>query len=307
MARRPTTQELVVFARRPGTFALVVDARTGAVGARITSPAGRHFQGHGVFTDDGRILFAAENHFAAGRGIVGVYDATAGYVRVGEIDAHGIGTHDLALMADGSTLALANGGILTHPDTGRAKLNLATMRPSLAYVDVRSGRLLADYRLADELHQLSIRHMAVNRTGTVVVVFQYEGAKTRLVPLVGVHAGEDRIVLPTAPAAVTAHMRHYCGSVAFEDGGRYFAVTSPRGNVATFWDATQRRFVGQSEIADVCGAAGSGRDGRFYLSSGAGGVVETAGAGKAVRKFGADWLGRDKWDNHLLALAGPKA
>jgi hypothetical protein len=310
MAERPGQGEgrgeVVVFARRPGTFALALDVASGEVAKRFDSVAGHHFQGHGIFSADGRYLFTAENHFARGSGVVGIHDAADGYKRIGELDAYGIGTHDLAFMPDGKTLALANGGILTHPDSGRAKLNLATMRPSLAYVDAASGRLLVDYRLADDLHQASIRHMAVNAEGTVVVVFQYEGAKTRLVPLVGIHAGEDAIQLPAAPVVVTAHMRHYCGSVAFDAAGRHFAVTSPRGNFATFWNAAERRYVGAMELADVCGAAAAPEAGGFYLSSGAGGIVEAAPADTG-RQLRPEWLGRVKWDNHLLALGRARA
>ncbi|MEK9753140.1 MAG: DUF1513 domain-containing protein [Rhodospirillaceae bacterium] len=303
MAQRPLTGEVVVFARRPGTFALALDPESSEIVARIDSIAGHHFQGHGAFSADGRYLFTAENHYAKeGRGVVGNHDAADGYKRVGRFDAHGVGICDLALMPDGKTLALANGGILTHPGSGRAKLNLATMIPSLAYVETASGRLLADYRLAPESHQASIRHMAVNAEGTVVV-FQYAGAKTWLVPLVGIHAGEDAIQLPAAPEAVTAHMRHYCGSVASEPAGRRFAVTSPRGNLATFWDAAERKFLAAAEIADVCGAAAAGRDGRFYLASGAGGMVDALAAEGRARPLAAAWLGCVKWDNHLLALA----
>jgi hypothetical protein len=309
MAERPARDagqgEVVVFARRPGTFALAFDVASGEVAKRFDSVSGHHFQGHGIFSPDGRYLFTAENHFAKGTGVVGIHDAADGYKCIGELEAHGIGIHDLAFMPDGKTLALANGGILTHPDSGRAKLNLATMRPSLAYVEAASGRLLADYRLADDLHQASIRHMAVNTQGTVVVVFQYEGVKTRLVPLVGIHTGEDAIHLPDAPAAVTAHMRHYCGSVAFDADGRHFAVTSPRGNFVTYWNAAERRYVGGLELADVCGAAAAGKGG-FYLSSGAGGIVEAERAGSG-RRLRPEWLGRVKWDNHLLALDRARA
>ena len=38
-------------------------------------------------------------------------------------------------MSDGRTIAVANGGIATHPDFDRVKLNLATMEPSLVRLD----------------------------------------------------------------------------------------------------------------------------------------------------------------------------
>ena len=41
----------------------------------------------------------------------------------------------MLLMPDGETFVVANGGIETHPDYGRAELNLETMDPSVAFVD----------------------------------------------------------------------------------------------------------------------------------------------------------------------------
>ena len=58
-------------------------------------------------------------------------DATDDYRQVGELPAHGVGPHEVVLMPDGKTLAVANGGIRTHPDRDRVPLNLDSMQPSL--------------------------------------------------------------------------------------------------------------------------------------------------------------------------------
>ena len=46
------------------------------------------------------------------------------------------GPHEIRLLPQGDTLVVANGGIETHPDSGRSKLNLPTMRPNLAYITI---------------------------------------------------------------------------------------------------------------------------------------------------------------------------
>lgn len=313
MADRPGVTgagEVVAFARRPGTFALAIDA-DGAVAHHLKPVSGRHFQGHGVFSADGRYLFASENHFQRGRGVIGIYDAADSYRRIGEHASHGIGPHDMALLPDSRTLAVANGGILTHPDEGRAKLNLPTMKPSLAFIDIASGRLAREFRLAPELHQLSIRHLSVAADGAVAVALQYQGPKTRLLALVGLADPArfgDRIRLLDAPPEVTARMRHYCGSVAFDESGRYFAVSSPRGGLATLWDRREPGFAKVIDLADVCGVAPAGT-GRFVFSSGADGMVRagaTAGSGSGdgdLTPLSSPWLRRVHWDNHLIALA----
>src|SRR5690606_16517 len=137
-------QRAVVFGRQPGFFALVLDLRDGSQVASLPLPEGRHFFGHGTFSAAGDRLYATENDFEAGRGVIGVYDARPGanWQRLGEFDSGGIGPHEVVLLPDGNTLCVANGGLLTHPDYGKATLNLATMRSSLALLDARDGRLL---------------------------------------------------------------------------------------------------------------------------------------------------------------------
>ncbi|MGF1630772.1 MAG: DUF1513 domain-containing protein [Kiloniellaceae bacterium] len=147
-ARRPGRREAVVFARRPGRFALAFDPFSAAPAKRFDAMAGRHFYGHGVFSPDGRWLFACENDYDNARGCIGVYDAAAGYRREGELEAYAIGPHEIVLLSNGRTLVVANGGIQTHPKAGRRKLNIDTMQPSLAYIDSESGTLSAIWRWA---------------------------------------------------------------------------------------------------------------------------------------------------------------
>jgi hypothetical protein len=296
-AFRPTDSHCVVFTRRPGTFAVVIDIERGEALRRIDAAAGRHFYGHGAFSPDGRYLFTTENDFETGRGMVGIRDAEDGYRQIGEFASQGIGPHELTLMPDGGTLAVANGGIRTHPDNDRAILNLDTMQPSLAYLDLASGRLRDQFGLAPRLHRLSIRHLAVNREGVVALAMQYEGSKRDRVPLVGIHAGGD-IRLLEAPPEIERRLRHYAGSIAFDQSGGLIAVSCPRGNLITLWDARTGRLIDQVEIADGCGVAPAQTPGTFVITGGYGDVV-TIEAGQGGRTP-MDVAGQTAWDNHLM-------
>ena len=90
----------------------------------------RHFFGHGVFSADGRLLYSTENDYDGARGMIGVRDVTGGYKQIGEFPAHGMEPHDIALLSDGRTMVIANGGILTHPGS-EGELNLSDMQSSL--------------------------------------------------------------------------------------------------------------------------------------------------------------------------------
>jgi hypothetical protein len=295
----PRRRHAVVFARRPGTFALVIDPACGRTHATVIAPEDRHFYGHGTFSPDGGLLYTTENDLARGRGVIGVWDAGSGYARVGELDSGGIGPHDLALAGDGRTLVVANGGILTHPDTGRAKLNVADMDPSLAFLDLATGRVDRRLRLAREFHKLSIRHIALNGAGRIGVAMQYEGPKEDPMPLVLLCDG-GRLDMLGAPEAVARRMKGYCGDVAMDAVGTTMAVSAPRGGLVTFWSVADGRFLGETPMADGCGVAPAGGPGHFLLTGGTGERVLfdlTSGEARAL----APTPGR-RWDNHVLAV-----
>jgi hypothetical protein len=305
VAFRPGFDEGVVFARRPGRFAAAFDPVAGIALRRLDAAAGRHFYGHGAFSPDGRYLFTSENDYEAGRGVLGVRDATDGYRQIGEMASFGIGPHEVVLMPDRATLAIANGGIRTHPDRDRAMLNLDSMAPSLAYVDLADGKLRADYRLPEEHHRLSIRHLAVLGAGSVAIAMQYEGDIRDPVPLVGIHDG-DRIRLLEAPAAVQAQMRQYALSVAVDRGSSLIAVSAPSGNLITFWDAGEGVYLNSTMVADGCGVAPTERSGEFLITSGLGQVMRFAPKTGRRTLIELAGLPDSGWDNHLR-MAVPQA
>ncbi len=280
----------VLFARRLGDFAVVFDLVARRVAGGFAPPADRKFYGHGCFSADGRLLYAAENDFDAGRGAIGVYDVQAGFKRIGEFDSGGIGPHQILLLPDGRTIAAANGGIATHPDLPRMKLNLADMRPNLAYVDVETGAVQEVAEARRDLRQLSIRHIAAAPDGSVWWGGQYEGPAGDLPPLVGMHrrGGEIEIV----GASDRPDMRNYVGSVAVRRDGARAATTCPRGGVMYIWDTRSLDLVERRAMADVCGVA-----------AGRSGFVESDGLGRLHRDGAViDTKADFAWDNHLTAI-----
>ena len=305
-AVRPDGRTAVVFARRPGRFALALDLARGAAAAEFAAPRDRHFYGHGAFGPDGRFLYASENDFAGERGVIGVYDAAKGYRRVGELSSHGIGPHELALLSDGVTLVIANGGILTRPDLPRVKLNVASMSPSLCHVHRLDGRLLKERRLGPGLHQLGIRHLAVGRDDTVAVAMQYEGPRGRLMPLAAVDragaAAEAPLVFLSAAPAVWRAMKQYCGSACFDSEGRMLAVSAPRGNLVTFWDAAAGSYLWSAPVLDGSGIAPGERSAEFLASSGHRGVTVIDARSGASTPLDAPFVNTPRWDNHLATV-----
>jgi hypothetical protein len=288
----PVSGRSVVFARQPGTFATVFDHRGDTPPVTIASVEGRHFYGHGVFSRDGALLYATENDFDNAAGMVGIYDATDGFRRIGEFPTHGVGPHELLLMSDGRTLAIANGGIETHPDYGRAKLNLPTMKPSFALVDREHGDLLEKHELAPGLHQLSIRHMAIDGAEKVWFGCQYEGAQTDRPGLVGTFSRDTGLTLVDLPEKVLGGFRNYIGSVAANAATGLVAVSSPQGNSYAVIEAATGKLIAANDMVEVCG-----------LAPDAAGFLISAGTGEILLPDGSAQISADcVWDNHLLRI-----
>jgi uncharacterized protein len=276
----------VIFARRPGTFALAFDPKRQTEPQLFSSPEGSHFYGHGLFSADGKLLYATENAYKAGKGMIGIYDVAAGFKRIGAFASGGIDPHDMVLMADGKTLCVANGGILTHPDSGRQKLNLDTMKSVISFIDVTSGKILESHELPASLQRLSLRHMAADATGSIWIGGQFEGDELTRPPLIARVGLGQELMMPDFAPELTNAFGNYIGSVAASADGKRIAFTSPVGGTMLVVDAKTASPIETRSITKVCGVVGSGND---FL-------VSTENGDMGAQHYD------EHWDNHIRQL-----
>jgi hypothetical protein len=298
-AVHPRRPEAVLFSRRPGRSALAIDLARGRALATIATPPGRHFCGHGVYTGDGGLLCATEEVGDEGQGLLGCYDPDDGYRRVGEVSSHGVGPHEVTVLSDGRTLVVANGGIVTHADAPGVKLGRDRMRPTLALLDARDGRLLGEGRLPEPWWRLSLRHLAIGHGDTIAVAAQDEGDPGDLLPLAAIWRRRGKLELLDAGPSVTARMRGYCGGAAVDAGGTLLGVSCPRGGLAVFWDLGTCRVIGTVDVPDGSGLVATEMPGTFLLTSGRGGVLRAELPELRIGSPPASFVARARWDNHL--------
>lgn len=281
----------VIFGRRPGQFALPINLQTGRAGPAFFPPPDRRFNGHGCFSADGRYLYAAENNFEAAIGEIGVYNSEDGWRRVEVYPSYGVGPHEVIMLRGQNRIAVANGGIVTHPDLPRQKLNIPTMQPSLAIIDAGTGALVEQALAPSTHHKVSLRHMAEAVNGDIWIAGQNEGSLDQNLPLISVfRAGQGLEYLPESGAA---ELRGYIGSIAASQDGAFIAVTSPRGGVMQVWDASNRTRIASHLILDVSGIASLSPTG-FLASDGAGKFHSDGVVSHVVQGI--------QWDNHLTRL-----
>jgi len=292
--RRPFADEVVMFSKRPGHSFQVIDFRAGRIIQQVDTVKDHHFYGHGSFSPDGDLLYVTANHYPSGGGRILVYDASRDYQRVGNFELDGIGPHEIRLHPDGNALVVALGGILTHPDYDRLKLNIPDMQPALLLIDRESGRILQRHEPSH--HQLSCRHLDVSKEGIVVAGYQFEGPEWETPPLIARldtrTATFAEIVLPDKQQE---RLHNYIASVALDSTSHIAALTAPRGNRAILLNYLSGQHIDTVEIADVAGALTDQQQG-FIFTSGLGGIYRSRQS-NAVRIENSEML----WDNHLTS------
>lgn len=286
----------VVFPRRPGYLGYLVDFQAGEVLQTFRCSEGRYFYGHGCFSADGEFLFATENDYEKEKGVITVRESGS-LKLIGEIPSFGIGPHEVSLLNDGKTLVVANGGILERPETGREKLNVSTMDPSLVYVDLQSGKLLDQFRTDN--HFLGLRHLAVSSSGITAVAIQNEGPEDVPTPLLAVHRPGGALELLQAPRPVLESMRHFGLSVCLDPVSEIVGLTCPKGNTVAFWNARSGEYLRSLKVADASGLTLSHDGSEFLVTSGTGIMNRIPISGVRDNEPFVIPVQGTKWDNHI--------
>lgn len=294
---------VILFARRPGREALEINLKNGQVEKRFEAEPNRHFYGHGCFSGDGKWLFTTEADVKHNVGKIGIRDAVT-YQKVGEYESYGIGPHEMKLMPDGQTLVIANGGMLTRPETGRKVLNLATMNSHLTYVNALTGQKVDAFHVPEP--KASIRHLDVAKDGTVAIAMQVQReamTSSKLVPLGAIQKPGQSLRYLSEPVGVLTAMNDYMGSVAINNRSRIAGFTSPRGDVAAFWYLDEERFAGYYRLNDVCGLTVSEDESHFILSNSFGSVRQLNAFTLEENRAKRQKFAGIAWDNHLISAA----
>jgi uncharacterized protein len=289
--------QAIAVARRPGQYILRFNVQSPLRATIVREPEiDRVFEGHAAFSADGQTLYSSESDLDSGHGLIGVRDA-ATLAKRGEFATHGIGPHALLVDTDGSLL-VANGGILTLPETGRSKRNIEQMDPSLVRLAAGDGQLLGQWRLPDS--RLSIRHLARGESGVVGIALQAEHVEPQRRANASLFALFDGSALRLGNKRAEIDLGGYGGDIAClsTPEGAWFAVSCTRAGLIAWWDAADGSFTG---VVPWHGGGALLRCGNAVVAAGEQGKLarvtpfDVALLGSAPASF--------HWDNHLALLS----
>lgn len=227
-------------ARRPGDWLLRWQPRDGTVQWHWIDDD-RRFNGHVIASTDGATLWTTETDLDTTQGRLGVRNARS-LEKTAEWATAGRDPHALLALPEAvaglpaGTLIVANGGIPTLPETGRAKRDLGRMDASLVALDPADGQLLGQWRLDDPY--LSIRHLAwdpVSRRVGVALQAEHPDATAKAAaPVLAVWDGRALRAAEQQPV-----VQGYGGDICARPGGG-FVVSCPRADTLALFDAQGR-------------------------------------------------------------------
>ena len=284
--------QALVLARRPGEYLLRMDVQGSKALQWHTMEDDRYLGGHAALASDGHRFFTTESDGESGQGLIAERDLHT-LEKLREFPSGGIGPHALLLEPNG-TLLVANGGILTLPETGRRKLNLAQMDSNLTRLDTRTGSIMAQYRLADPA--LSLRHLALAPDGTVGIALQAEHPQAHSrhsAPALALLRGETLRPVDWPATQIPATWDGYAGDVCCANG-RWWASAPHAG-----WLASWSNHGSDLQLLPLPGAGAlAAAQGRWIV-----------GATKAALLYGSPHASPAQryplthtWDNHATLL-----
>ncbi len=206
----------------------------------------RQFYGHGVFSRDGLRLFATQVKLSTGEGVLAEFDGRTLEHRA-DFPTFGSHPHDVALGSKGQTLIITNGG-----DEREGK-----RRPNLAYVDMNSRTLIAQFDVPGEAFNAG--HVQLTPKDTAVLI----SAPRRGLgneSLGAVHSNTHRVKpgelkRGVATDAVNNSLFGEALSTVLIPEQDLFAVTHPTPGLLSFWRLSSLEHIKNVEFVRPRGVA----------------------------------------------------
>lgn len=293
--------QAIMLSRRPGNEGIVLNVNKQRTVMRFKSPDHLFMEGHGCFNQTGEILFCSESNRHTQQGVITVRD-TQNYHLIKELSSGGIGPHEILLHpTQANTLVIANGGLIKNA-SGEI-INGHIMDSNICFLNTQSGEITQRFYVQEK--KASLRHMDISSDGIIAVAIQVQRSFTDHDKPVALTAliKDSQLMELQAPAALLNKMQDYVGSVRINNKYRTAAFTSPRGDMALFWNIDNGTFLGEHYFHNVCGVTVSSNEEFFVLSNSAGKLRHIHGSSLIEQRDLRQHHPDIQWDNHMLTLS----
>jgi hypothetical protein len=247
-----------------GPRAVVVSGWPLRVERIIQLESGRYFYGHGVAIVKENLVLTTEieAEYVDRPGWI-IFRAISDLRELGRIPSYGLNPHDICLLADTKTIAVANHGMAISE-------KWKNLHSNLALIEWESGRLVNDFQIEGE--GVFASHLATNQLGDLIISTR----KSKLKPdaksrkareLLSMHStreegvrnfsktvyfeetnpylflhGTNRLIPLASPQYGISQMRHSL-STAFDISGQFLAISHIENNLVTVWEKNTQKCV----------------------------------------------------------------
>ena len=300
LAKHPIKTHLVfMFSRRPGNEGVMINLKTKTVEHRFISSPHLFMEGHGCFSHDGKYLFCTESNRHTNQGIITVRE-TDSFKLVREISSGGIGPHEIQTIPKQSVIAVANGGLIKDQEGN--SINTDTMQSNVTLIDYLSDKIISTHHA--ENPQSSLRHIDISEDGIIAVAMQQQDYNSEsITPLTRLIKKDGSSTSLNAPKDLVKKLNGYVGSVRINNRYRTAAFTSPRGDIALFWNIDSGAFLGTQYFHNVCGLTITNDEEYFVLSNSAGKIRQIKSSTLLENTELRQQLPTHQWDNHMITAS----
>ena len=250
----PKDKKRLITFENDGAGAVEVDLNEHVAARKIETSSNQYFNGHGAFDNTGETLFCTETDQNNHKGIITIRDGR-NFKMLGEFPSYGERPHECQLINDGTMLVVANRG-----DTG-----IDDSKPSVAYIDVQSHKLIERVSLSDQ--QLNAGHIAITDNGDLIVASApRKGLEETHPGGVSIRSGNQAMLSMSQPEMLIKQLNGEALSIALDNRNNIAAVTHPEANMVTFWSIDKRELLKAMSVPEPRGVTLSLDERSFIIS-----------------------------------------
>jgi hypothetical protein len=223
----------VAFPQYPGgTRAALLDLKNRKVIEHIPALPGSIFYGHGVFSDDGKLMYSSELDPKDSRGIVSIRDFKSGKY-LGNFPTFGTGPHDLKIIRNGSAMLIVNSGFIDEAYKEK-------IRPEneVVCVDIKAQKELWRYE-PPKVRQF-IQHVAMNDKEEVAIGFVNVGDESLV--NVAIRKKDGTATFPAETATPAEIYGKYAFGLAISPNGEILGTAHPDG-IVNLWEMASGKLI----------------------------------------------------------------
>ena len=269
----PDGKSILVCSRKPNA-SLLKYSLSGELIAELKPLPNQHFEGHCIFSADEKFIYATASDFqqtaADKQGRLLILNSSDLSI-ISDHSSGGIGPHELVWQSE-SLIAIANTGVITHPDSGRKILNIDNIQSNVALYNTTSKKI--DYHWEVPLQGLSARHLDRIQDGTLIIGCQYKKQDKRPPCIAFAQIGKSLSFADIKNESFHWQMQGYTASIKAIPNSNKALITNPRGHFLSQWEhsdsVTDNQLLKNEPIEFNKGLKLSTDGKKAWLSQGAG-------------------------------------